>query len=160
MASCGYCETKILFGGKRDGDLRYCNARCQTAGRALVRSHQLSDNVVNARVHEIHSGRCPRCEGPGPVDIARSYRVWSALYVCSWRTDQILACASCRRRAQLGALAFSTFLGWWSLHGVLITPVQIGRNLSGLFREQDPLRPSPGLERQVRVQLGSALPAI
>lgn len=28
MAKCGYCGTTILFGGKKDGDLRFCNDEC------------------------------------------------------------------------------------------------------------------------------------
>ena len=159
MRSCGYCGTTIVLGGKRDGDQRFCDESCRTSGQAVARSRQLPDGVVEQQVMEMHSGRCPKCEGAGPVDVGKSFKVWSAVYVCSWRTVQVIACPRCRRNAQLGALASSLILGWWSVHGLIRTPVQTVRNLVALSRAPDPLRPSADLDRLVRVQLGSQLAA-
>lgn len=49
MASCAYCNTRILFGGKRDGDRRYCNEKCLHQGLLSDAASQLSP---------------ARCEGP------------------------------------------------------------------------------------------------
>lgn len=84
MAKCDYCGTTILFGGRRQGDLRFCNDRCQNGGALISISRQLPESLVQPKIWEIHRGLCPKCGGPGPIDVHTSYRVWSALLVTSW----------------------------------------------------------------------------
>jgi len=36
MGKCGYCGSAVLFGGVREGTLRFCNARCRACGAALL----------------------------------------------------------------------------------------------------------------------------
>jgi hypothetical protein len=57
---------------------------------------------------------------------------------------------------KLGNALFSLVLGWWGLPwGLLMTPIQVGRNLVGLFFWPDPAVPSARLEQMVRMQLAS-----
>ena len=70
MASCAYCNTRILFGGKRDGDRRYCNEKCLHQGLLSDAASQLSPADVQAHIFRVHKGNCPKCDGPGPVDMA------------------------------------------------------------------------------------------
>ena len=79
MAKCDYCGSTIIFGGKRQGDLRFCNDRCLGNGGLLLVSRQVPENVVHESLWKVHQGRCPKCTGPGPVDVHVSHRVWSAL---------------------------------------------------------------------------------
>src|SRR5262245_1613216 len=83
MAKCGYCGTTILFGGARDGDVRYCNADCQQRGAVAAVAQHVPDQLVSEQVWKVHQGVCPRCGGRGPVDVHTSYRVWSALVLTS-----------------------------------------------------------------------------
>lgn len=154
MASCEYCSTTILFGGKRDGEKRFCGSKCQQNALLLARVESLPSALVWQQVSEIHRGNCPRCHGPGPVDVHVSYRVWSALVLTRWTARPLLACQTCGSRRRLGDLTFSAALGWWGFPwGLLVTPVQIGRNLRGLARRQVMEQPSPALEKMVRLRM-------
>ena len=164
MARCGYCNTFILIGGTKDGDLRFCNAECAARGALKRVADQLPQESVRQFIRSVHEGKCPRCQGPGPVDVHTSYRVWSALVLTSWSSRPAVTCGSCGTKSKLGNLVYCLFLGWWGLpFGVLITPVQIGRNLVALFTGPDPSTPSPKLENILRLHLAaqatSATPA-
>ena len=54
------------------------------------------------------------------------------------------------------ALLSSTLLGWWGFPwGLLVTPMQIARNISALTRRPDPLTPSPELLRAARIHIAT-----
>jgi hypothetical protein len=156
MAACAYCETSILFGGTREGDLRFCNADCQQKGFVAVVAQQVPDGVVSEQVSRVHQGLCPKCGGSGPVDVHTSYRVWSALLMTSWSSRPHVVCRSCGSRARLGDLLFSLLFGWWGFPwGFVMTPVQLVRNIAGLVSSPDPTLPSAQLSRIVRLHLAA-----
>ena len=158
MAKCSYCGTSIIFGGKRQGDLRFCNDKCQGAGILLSVSQQLPNDLIQPKVWEVHQGNCPRCSGRGPVDVHTSYQIWSALLLTSWKSRPHICCRSCGIKRQLGDAAFSLVLGWWGFPwGFILTPVQICRNLIGIARGVDPAKPSPELERLLRISIASQI---
>jgi hypothetical protein len=60
-------------------------------------------------------------------------------------------------KSQLGDLAFSALLGWWGFPwGLLVTPVQIARNIAALASPPDPAQPSARLLQTARIQLALA----
>lgn len=154
MAQCNYCGTTVLVGGVREGDRRYCGSACAAKGRAAAQGRQLPDDVVRAEVARVHAGPCPKCGGAGPVDVHTSYRVWSALYLTRWSSSPQLSCRRCGNKARgVGAL-FSLVLGWWGFPwGLLLTPVQVIRNVAGMLRATDPRTPSPQLDSVVRLHM-------
>jgi hypothetical protein len=155
---CAYCDTRILFGGKREGGLRFCNEECRRAGVRLSVSHQIPDQLIKERVATVFNGTCPRCGGPGPVDVHTSHRVISALVVTSWRNRPALTCRSCGNKARLRDAALSLGLGWWGLPwGLIMTPVQVVRNVAGLLGATDRSQPSSRLERLVRLRCADEL---
>jgi hypothetical protein len=154
MAACGACGTTILFGGTKMGEDRFCNARCAQRGQLLTISRQLPPDTVRNAVSQVYHGVCPKCHGPGPVDVHASYRVWSALIMTHWQSFQHVSCRSCGVKAQLGDAAFSLFLGWWGFPwGLIMTPVQVSRNIAAAVKSPSELGPSPKLERVVRISL-------
>jgi hypothetical protein len=156
MASCAYCGTFILFGGNKDGDLRFCNAQCQQRGALRRVADQLPQDQVRSYVEDVHTGACPKCNGPGPVDVHTSYRVWSALVMTSWSSMPAVCCRRCGIKSKLGNAAYSAVLGWWGFPwGILVTPIQIVRNVGGLFMSADPAQPSPKLENILRLHLAA-----
>lgn len=160
MASCAHCNTTILFGGKKNGDLRFCNAKCEQNGQIHMAAAQLPPQTIDRYVGEVHRGNCPRCQGQGPVDVHTSYRVWSALVVTTSSSHPLLSCKPCGTKRKLGDTAFSLVLGWWGFPwGLLKTPWQVGRNLVGIFQGPDPAVPSPQLEQWVRLQLATQVMA-
>jgi ribosomal protein S27AE len=103
-------------------------------------------SLVAAKAREIHSGACPPCGGPGPIDVHFAPRVWSAILVTVCRTKTLVTCQRCARDEQRAAIGFSLALGWWGVpFGIFLTPVQVGRNLHGIVRPPSPERPSQRL---------------
>ena len=155
---CAYCDTRVFFGGKREGQFTFCSETCRQAGIRLAVSQQVSDSVVNETLWAAFSGKCPRCGGPGPVDVHTSHRVYSVLVFTSWSSRVAVVCASCGRRAKVSDAILSFAFGWWGLPwGIVMTPIQCGRNIAGLLSRPDASRPSKRLERIVRLGLAEEL---
>ena len=156
MARCNYCGSMILFGATRDGQYAYCNATCAEKGVRAAASREVPEDAVRAEVKRIHGGACPKCGGAGPVDVQTSYRVWSAIYVTNWSSRPQIACRGCGTKARLGDIFYCLFLGWWGVPwGFILTPVQIVRNIAGLFGGSSPA-PSKQLAGLVRLQMAAA----
>ncbi|MFI5458747.1 MAG: hypothetical protein ACHRXM_25245 [Isosphaerales bacterium] len=66
-----------------------------------------------------------------------------------------MTCRRCAFKSQVGNLVFTALLGWWSAHGLLITPVYFVRNIIAIVSPPDPSGPSPKLVQVARVQLAS-----
>lgn len=158
MASCGYCGSTILFGGTTYNGQRFCNQECAAKGYLVALADTIDPSEVASHVAQIHQGPCPKCGGPGPVDVSTAYQVWSALVLTSWSNSPEISCRSCGRKRQALGLVVSALAGWWGIPwGLIMTPVQITRNLAGMFRAYDPYRPSQQLNSAVRLMMGSAL---
>lgn len=156
MAKCTYCGSTILMGGKKEGELRFCNDQCLHKGALMTVADQVPDDIVQQHISAVHSGSCPLCEGQGPVDVHTSHRIWSALLLTSWCSRPQISCRACGIKHKIQDTFFSLFLGWWGFPwGIFITPVQIIRNVSGLFMAPDPTRPSEQLEKLLRMNLAS-----
>jgi len=145
MGKCAYCGS-IIFGGVKHNDKRFCNIACRD--KALMPSYleQAPAEAVEKYIEEVHSGHCPICGGPGPVDVYISYRVWSALVVTHREKTPRISCKSCGKKEKLSAALFSFFFGWWGFPwGFIFTPAGIYWNLSNLSESPDPSKPSPHL---------------
>ncbi|HOX08865.1 MAG TPA: hypothetical protein PK280_20895, partial [Planctomycetota bacterium] len=133
MAKCGYCGSTILFGGVEERGHHFCNNQCLSSGYAAVASEQVPPEVVESFAKEIHEGTCPICKGRGPVDVHVSHRVWSILVMTSWSSHPQICCRSCGLKRQLGNTALSLVFGWWGFPwGLVMTPIQVGRNVFGM----------------------------
>jgi len=154
MANCAYCGTTIFLGGVTDGNERYCNQRCRQGGYVLKVSQQLPPHVLEQHVEEIYRGNCPKCNGPGPVDVYKIHQVWSALVLTRWTSRPQVSCRHCATKGQIGGVLFSLVLGWWGFPwGLILTPVQIGRNIAGLCKGE-PSQPTGELRKLAQVNLG------
>lgn len=157
MPQCDYCGSTILFGGVRDQGYRFCNAKCQKKGQALA-INQPSPESLEAEVNAIHQGTCPRCGGRGPVDVHTSHHVVSIIVATSWSSKPHICCRKCGRNEQIKDALFLLALGWWGFPwGLVVTPIQIIRNVASWCRELDPSQPSPELRRLVQAHLGQTL---
>jgi hypothetical protein len=117
---------------------------------------QLPPEVVDSYMHVMQMSPCPQCEGPGPIEVHTSYRVWSAAVVTSWSNRPRISCKKCATKAQLGNMVFSSVLGWWGFPwGLVMTPVQISRNIWGMFYRPAVGKPSPQLVKFLKLNLAS-----
>jgi len=156
MAKCDYCGSTIIFGGKRDANGRFCNQKCQARGTLLAMSRQIPETAVQEQVWKFHQGPCPKCNGSGPVDVHVSHKVWSAIALTQWSSMPQTSCRSCGVKSQVGGALFSLLLGWWGFPwGLLLTPIQIGRNVFGIIRPPEPAKPSAQLEKIVRMMMAA-----
>ena len=158
MAKCNYCNSLILFGAIEDEQHKFCSEVCYDRGFLLRISHQVPDYLVAQHISSVHKGPCPRCEGEGPVDVHTSHRVWSALITTSWHSIPTICCRTCGIRSQLGHTLFSLLLGWWGIPwGMLMTPIQVVRNLKSMLNGPNPSQPSDRLEHMLRLNLADEL---
>lgn len=158
MASCAYCGSSIFFGGKRQDNLVFCNTDCQANGYLVSLAAVIPDDQVEKFVREVQDGPCPNCDGRGPIDLHTSYRVFSALFFTRWYSRPLVCCRSCSVKNAIGSTFYSAILGWWGIPwGLLMTPIQVIRNLVSLASAPDPTRPSPAFKHFLRLQLAASL---
>lgn len=154
MAKCAYCGSTVVFGGKKASGFTFCNQTCLKNGVLAKAADKLPPEMIQAEVRRVHGGSCPKCHGRGPVDVHVSHRVWSALVLTSWSSRPQVSCRSCGTKSQVGDAVFSLLCGWWGFPwGLLLTPVQIGRNLLAIFKSTDGTQPSEALATLVRADL-------
>lgn len=154
MTKCSGCGSTIVFGGKKVGGYLFCNDTCFQGNALSQVMLKVPDEVVQKCCSEVHQGLCPSCNGPGPVDVYTSYRVWSALVLTSWSTRPKVSCKGCGDKQRLADLAISMCCGWWGFPwGVILTPVQVTRNIAGFFKNPDPAFPSKELETMIRTNI-------
>ena len=155
MATCGYCKSVIIFGGKRDGEFVFCNDRCHEKGRDFLRVlSRLSKGKVATYTRQVYSGPCPSCDGPGPVDVHTKFWVWSIIFMTSWGSNPEICCRSCGVKNQIFAIIGNFIFGWWGFPwGLLLTPIQSIRNIIGIFSPPPPSRPSKKLTHLLRLDL-------
>lgn len=157
MAKCDYCRGSIWFGGEREGNLRFCSRDCRQNG-LLALSAQVPEDQMRRIVDDVHRGTCPKCNGPGPVDLQTHYTVWSALVMTSFATRTQIACHGCGQKSRALSSVGALFLGWWGLPwGLIMTPVQIIRNIHGLMSARPSDRPSASLESALRKAVAADL---
>lgn len=158
MAQCAQCGETILFGGVSENDQRFCDDNCREQSQLMNAGMQVSEEEIAEIVWSVHGGPCPRCGGPGPVDVYTSHLVISVILVTSSRSRPQISCRSCGIKAKLGGALLSGVLGWWGIPwGVLFTPLYIIRNLVGIFFSPDPTQPSTKLERLVILSIGKQI---
>lgn len=158
MAKCGYCNSTIIFGGVNAGAYKFCNATCHQNAYILSVTKTIPEDVVSRRVEEVWRGNCPKCSCMGPVDIHYVYEVWSAFVITRWTTSSQVSCHGCARKRQLGGIAFSLALGWWGFPwGLVLTPVQVTRNIIGMCGGPGVARPSENLRNFVLVSMGTQM---
>jgi hypothetical protein len=154
MAKCGYCNSTIIVGGVRAGDQRFCNDKCYQNAQVLSVAKNIPPEVLEQQVQAAWSGSCPKCQGRGPVDVHKFHQVWSILVMTQWSSKSQVSCRSCGVKRQLGGIAFSLFCGWWGFPwGLILTPVQIIRNIVGMSSGPNSTRPSAELRRLVLINL-------
>lgn len=155
MAKCAYCGTTILFGGKKVEDLTFCSTKCLTKGQVALVARTVPDDLVVSQARTVHAGPCPVCnQKRGPVDVHTSHKVASFILMTSWSSNPRVSCRSCGVKAQFGGLLYSLFLGWWGFPwGILMTPVQVTKNIFGMLRSDTSVNPSEQLEQIVRMNI-------
>jgi hypothetical protein len=158
MAKCGYCNSTIIIGGVGAGNQKFCNNKCHQSAYVLSATKNVPADVLDRKVDELWRNNCPKCTGSGPIDVHKVYEVWSALVLTRWKTNAQVSCRSCATKRQLAGAAFSLFFGWWGFPwGLILTPVQITRNIIAMAGGPTSAQPSAELRKLVLVNVGTQL---
>lgn len=158
MPVCSFCDSTFWLGGVKDGWRHFCNEECHQGGFLLHVAEQLPEDLVADHIYSMRRSDCPHCGGPGPLDAHTSYRIWSAFLVSETSNRLLICCRKCGRRAQIRSTVFSALLGWWGFPtGMIMTPVQIYRNVSALSRYSVHTDPSPQFVKLMKLELAEQL---
>ena len=158
MARCRYCRSLILLGGKKERGLRFCSDKCHQQWGLQAVGSEVPDDIVEQYIERIHAGHCPRCGRQGTIGIRGSYTVWSIAYFTAWRSKTRICCRLCGFKSQLGGILFSLLFGWWGVpFGLIMTPIQIARNLAGMISTPNLSRSPTQLENLVRIDIAAKL---
>jgi hypothetical protein len=123
-------------------------------GKALIESYNLPDQVVLPELERLHQSDCPKCSGPGPVDVHYYHSIWSLIYLTQWKTKYRVSCQRCGTKSRIYATVFSSVFGWWGFPwGIVITPIQIGKNIKAMISPIPSTRPSKDFEKLVRLNI-------
>lgn len=154
MGDCNSCGKFVLFGGRKVDGYRYCGSDCARSHSLLRAAERVPHSTLQQYVEQWRNGPCPRCKRQvAPVDVHSWHRVHSFILMTQWSTRRSVCCRKCGRRDQILGTVYSATLGWWGFPwGLLVTPVQIARNVAAIFR-RDPVRPTAEFERIVRLKL-------
>lgn len=154
MSACNNCGKFILFGGRTIDGQRYCGPGCANSHALFQAAARIPADVLQQHVEHWRNSACPSCKQQGrPIDVYSGHRVHSFLVMTQWSTKRKVSCRRCGRREQLVSALYSATLGWWGLPwGLLVTPVQIVRNVAAAVKGE-PARPSAEFERIVRMQI-------
>lgn len=158
MAKCDYCGGSTLFGGTRVNQYSFCSRTCQNNGYALITANEIPEHYLQEQVNALHQGACPRCKGAGPVDVHTSHFVWSAVIMTRWSSTPHVCCRHCGQSQQIQDTLLSLLVGWWGFPwGIIMTPVQVIRNVSAMTAPPSNVRPSDELRRIVQIMIGSQI---
>lgn len=150
MATCTECSSLIMFGGRKHEGAQFCSVKCEQKGLPYVSMAKIQSGLLAIETNKIWQGSCPICSGCGPVDMYTAHSVWSALIITNWVSQPQLSCKSCGRKEMAIATAKSALLGWWGFPwGIIMTPVQIVRNVTGMIMTPDTTQPSKQLKQFV-----------
>ncbi|MBN1900712.1 hypothetical protein JW926_05220 [Candidatus Sumerlaeota bacterium] len=156
MAKCAFCGSTIIAGGIKNGELTFCNQDCFDKGVLTQWADMIPAELVERQVRAIHQGICPKCQGKGPVDVHVSHQVCSFIFKTSWKSTPGICCRSCGIKGRIGDIVYCALLGWWGIPwGLILTLVQIIRNLLGIIFTPNPAIPSEALYHYVRIDMAS-----
>jgi hypothetical protein len=154
MARCSGCNRTIISGGVYDADARFCSKACLFKARLRQTARQIPPELLEQELLRAHRGPCPKCRGGGPVDVHDAHQIWSAVVLTRFWTTSEVSCRRCARSRQGASLATCAVLGWWGIpFGLVMTPVQIIRNIAAMSGGPNPRVPSDRLREAVRMHI-------
>lgn len=154
--ACPTCGLSVLFGGVKDGDKKYCSKKCYEADDVNRVAKEIPNEAVVKLTEKIRNDRCPECQGPGPVDVHKSYSIYSIILFTSYKTNEHIVCRGCAKKKQLLDLLSSTLFGWWGIpFGLIVTPIQILKNIIAFFRNPGQNMPTDLMTQRIRQVLAA-----
>jgi hypothetical protein len=155
MATCASCGNSILWGGVRLNGSRYCGQKCCSQDELGRLAASIPEQAVKIEAKKIRNGNCPVCSRRGEeIELRKSYKAISYVIVTRWGVYPIVSCSSCHRKKVLGDFILTLCFGWWGFPwGMIITPVQLIRNICAVATDTKTSEPSQELCSAVRTMM-------
>lgn len=157
MKKCTHCGVSIILFGKKKGHNFYCSEECKSYDYQINLARTMPNEIIEEEANLTHKGACPKCGSTtnGPVDIQTYYTICSLIIMSEYFKKSQLSCWKCGVKKKIFASISCGLFGWWSLIGIGLTPVQIGKNILTAFQKPDPDQPSDELKQQIRLGMAA-----
>jgi hypothetical protein len=156
MVECTHCGGQILFGGIRDGRFIFCNKKCYKKGYANIIAREIPVDILTEQAQEVASNPCPLCLADEPVTAHMVHWIFSLVFFTFYKSYPVICCESCAHKTRMKYILLALVLGWWHFpSGIIMTPVQIYRNIRAMFRPMDENMASRELKQYVRMDLAN-----
>jgi hypothetical protein len=117
----------------------------------------LGQAEVTTAVFRLRNGPCSKCgKGTGANDFFVSHQCVGLLQYTLTTRNGAVTCRACFHRRLRRDSLITLLAGWWSLGGLITTPIVLVRNLSAALRQSPGDAPSKALVEVVRVGLARA----
>lgn len=157
MPKCDFCGASYRGGHIKLGRYRFCNGVCAERGRNLCLLDEISEDTIMKFIDEDRHKLCPICRCRTPIDVYRSYSIYSLIFYTKWQTNLQISCDDCGKDAQREKLWFCAIAGWWGVPFGLLTPIFIIKNLFEIFKSRN--GPSEDFARIVKIKLSNLMEA-
>jgi hypothetical protein len=140
----------MFWGGVKQAGRAYCSDNCAQGDNLHQIIQQIPPHVIDRAAADFQKGACPECQGPGPIEFFESHNVYSFFVMSRWTSTPHVCCKSCANQKAGSAIAVTLVTGWWGIPwGLVMTPVQIARNIGTLAKQIEVGTPSPMLRDTV-----------
>jgi endogenous inhibitor of DNA gyrase (YacG/DUF329 family) len=151
---CDFCGATVLFGAIYSAAQKFCSDACERRSRLTKRAVAIAHDLVVEHAYRIITGPCPRCQRTdGTVEFRRIHLCVSLLFICWHEPSDDLSCRRCAVvSCGMNSLA-SLLFGWWSIPGLLFTPLAIVKNAQLAIRDRFDLVPTQQLLNHAALEL-------
>jgi len=152
---CVFCNSLINSGVEDENKYKFCDSTCLYNYKVISTSNLISDDIVEENTKQIHQGHCPICKKQrGSIDVHYSHSIYSLLLYSSWNSKTQISCRFCGLKSQIISSITSFLFGWWGFPwGMIYTPIQLIKNLDGIFLPSESTKPSIQLRNQIKLRL-------
>jgi len=131
---CDHCGESIALGAVKAEGRRFCSLKCRDDAQLYEVAVGLAPDLVLEHARSTFAGACPRCGARGkPVEMRPRWVVFSYVVSSVGEVEYALSCRRCAQRRNWSAVAACAVFGWWSLRGIVATPVAIYRNVREIY---------------------------
>ncbi|MEO8673242.1 MAG: hypothetical protein ABI411_18145 [Tahibacter sp.] len=151
---CDCCGKILVLGCFRTGQQKFCDTDCYHTACLRIAAVDVTDRAALDCAKALKAGPCPTCRKPRQMpEIYAVHYIASALILTTQSTETFFRCRSCATRKALRAMLYCSAWGWWSVHGLLKTPIRLVMNGYEILKRRDPSKPSVELIQFARMAL-------
>ena len=155
---CDFCGRTVVLLAISDSGQRFCGESCRENARLAEASIGLAPDLIVEHARSIRVRPCPVCCRSGSVvEMRKAHYVISLVWLIHTESSHALSCKRCGVARNMKAAALCLLMGWWSIWGLILTPVRIYQNIRLAMRKDEAPEPSAELIKHAMMDLASSL---